>query len=115
MHTALSKGQTPGPENSIGKLVAGATMQELAMFALDLQGQAGVMMDADAPQNARFQGMLLRSPATRIEGGSDEILRNIIGERVLGCPATSGWTRMCRSATSRPAGARARRRPRKPG
>ena len=84
--TALSKGETPGPENSIGKLVAGATMQELAMFALDLQGQAGVMMDADAPQNARFQGMLLRSPATRIEGGSDEILRNIIGERVLGLP-----------------------------
>jgi acyl-CoA dehydrogenase len=84
--TALSKGQTPGPENSIGKLVAGATMQELAMFALDLQGQAGVVMEADSPQNARFQGMLLRSPATRIEGGSDEILRNIIAERVLGLP-----------------------------
>jgi acyl-CoA dehydrogenase len=84
--TALSKGQTPGPENSIGKLVAGATMQELAMFALDLQGQAGVVMDEDSPQNARFQGMLLRSPATRIEGGSDEILRNIIAERVLGLP-----------------------------
>ncbi len=84
--TALSKGQTPGPENSIGKLVAGATMQELAMFALDLQGQAGVVASSDAAQSARFQGMLLRSPATRIEGGSDEILRNIIGERVLGLP-----------------------------
>lgn len=84
--TALSKGQTPGPENSIGKLVAGATMQELAMFALDLQGQAGVVQDADSPMNGRFQAMLLRSPATRIEGGSDEILRNIIGERVLGLP-----------------------------
>jgi Acyl-CoA dehydrogenases len=84
--TALSKGQTPGPENSIGKLVAGATMQELAMFALDLQGQAGVIQNADSPMNARFQGMLLRSPATRIEGGSDEILRNIIAERVLGLP-----------------------------
>ena len=34
----------------------------------------------------RFQAMLLRSPATRIEGGSDEILRNIIAERVLGLP-----------------------------
>ncbi|MCA6326408.1 acyl-CoA dehydrogenase family protein, partial [Phenylobacterium sp.] len=72
--------------NSIGKLVAGATMQELAMFALDLQGQAGVVQDESSPMNARFQQILMRSPATRIEGGSDEILRNIIGERVLGLP-----------------------------
>jgi acyl-CoA dehydrogenase len=84
--TALSKGQTPGPENSIGKLVAGATMQELAMFALDIQGQSGAIQDESSPMNARFQQVLLRSPATRIEGGSDEILRNIIGERVLGLP-----------------------------
>ena len=84
--TALSKGQIPGPENSIGKLVAGATMQELAMFALDLQGQAGVLMGGDQPLGGRFQAILMRSPATRIEGGSDEILRNIIGERVLGLP-----------------------------
>jgi Acyl-CoA dehydrogenase, C-terminal domain len=35
---------------------------------------------------ARFQAMLMRSPATRIEGGTDEILRNIIAERVLGLP-----------------------------
>ena len=85
--SALSKGETPGPENSIGKLVAGATMQELAMFALDLQGQGGVVSDpAIAAAGARFQAMLLRSPATRVEGGTDEILRNIIAERVLGLP-----------------------------
>ena len=85
--SALSKGETPGPENSIGKLVAGATMQELAMFALDLQGQGGVVSDpAVAAAGARFQAMLLRSPATRVEGGTDEILRNIIAERVLGLP-----------------------------
>ncbi len=83
----LSKGETPGPENSIGKLVAGATMQEIAKFALDLQAEAGLLLDADqAPNRARFQAMLMRSPATRIEGGSDEILRNIIAERVLGLP-----------------------------
>src|SRR5690606_28434974 len=85
--TALSKGETPGPENSIGKLVAGAMMQELATFALDLQGQAGVVNDPEvSDMRAKFQAMVLRSPATRIEGGSDEILRNIIAERVLGLP-----------------------------
>lgn len=85
--SALSKGETPGPENSIGKLVAGASMQELAMFALDLQGQMGVVNDTDQTEaGARFQAMLLRSPATRVEGGTDEILRNIIAERVLGLP-----------------------------
>ena len=85
--SALSRGETPGPENSIGKLVAGASMQELAMFALDLQGQAGVLSDpAQAEAASRFQAMLLRSPATRVEGGTDEILRNIIAERVLGLP-----------------------------
>jgi acyl-CoA dehydrogenase len=84
--SALSKGEIPGPENSIGKLVAGATMQDLSMFALDLQGEAGAVWDEDSPQQGRFQAMLMRSPATRIEGGSDEILRNIIGERVLGLP-----------------------------
>jgi alkylation response protein AidB-like acyl-CoA dehydrogenase len=86
--SALSKGETPGPENSIGKLVAGPTMQEIAAFALDLQGEAGALLNPDqAAANARFQAMLLRSPATRVEGGTDEILRNIIAERVLGLPA----------------------------
>ncbi len=85
--SALSRGEIPGPENSIGKLVAGATMQDIAAFALDLQGQSGILTDGElAAANARFQAMLLRSPATRIEGGSDEILRNIIAERVLGLP-----------------------------
>ncbi len=86
--SALAKGQTPGPENSIGKLVAGSTLQEIAQFAMDLQGPAGVLQgDAQAEAAGRFQAMLLRSPATRIEGGTDEILRNIIAERVLGLPA----------------------------
>ena len=86
--SALSKGQTPGPENSIGKLVAGTTLQEIAAFALDLQGASGSLVDAAQPSaSARFQAMLLRSPATRIEGGTDEILRNIIAERVLGLPS----------------------------
>ena len=85
--SSLSRGEQPGPENSIGKLVAGSMMQEVAAFALDLQGQGGILTDpALAAATARFQTMALRSPATRIEGGSDEVLRNIIAERVLGLP-----------------------------
>jgi acyl-CoA dehydrogenase len=87
MITALSKGDMPGPEASIGKLVAGNMMQDIAKFALDLQGLGGVLTDPDVAEgSARFQAMLLRSPAVRIEGGTDQILRNIIGERVLGLP-----------------------------
>jgi len=86
--SALSRGQIPGPENSIGKLVAGTTLQEIAALAMDLQGPSGVLSEgSQSTAGARFQAMLLRSPATRIEGGTDEILRNIIAERVLGLPA----------------------------
>ncbi|MDB5484573.1 MAG: Acyl-CoA dehydrogenase-like [Tardiphaga sp.] len=85
--SALSKGERPGPENSIGKLVAGSMIQDVATYAIDLQGAAGVMSGADdADAGGKFQAMLLRSPATRVEGGTDEILRNIIAERVLGLP-----------------------------
>ncbi|MBK3660845.1 acyl-CoA dehydrogenase [Bradyrhizobium diazoefficiens] len=85
--SALSKGDRPGPENSIGKLVAGSMIQDIASYALDLQGGAGVVSGAeDAELAGRFQAMLLRAPGTRVEGGTDEIMRNIIAERVLGLP-----------------------------
>jgi len=85
--SALSRGERPGPENSIGKLVAGSMIQDVAAYALDLQGAAGVLSGPeDAELAGRFQAMLLRAPGTRVEGGTDEIMRNIIAERVLGLP-----------------------------
>ncbi|KIZ44271.1 MULTISPECIES: acyl-CoA dehydrogenase [Rhodopseudomonas] len=85
--SALSKGERPGPENSIGKLVAGSMMQDIASFAMDLEGAAGALTDpAEASAGGQFQAMLLSSPGMRIAGGTDEILRNIIAERVLGLP-----------------------------
>jgi alkylation response protein AidB-like acyl-CoA dehydrogenase len=84
--SALSKGDRPGPENSIGKLVAGTMLQDIAAYAMDLQGAAGVLNGPDAEAAGQFQQMLLSSPSTRIAGGTDEILRNIIAERVLGLP-----------------------------
>ena len=66
---------------------AGGMMQDIAKFAIDLQGLGGAIVDPEiAAASARLQAMLMRSPAVRIEGGTDQILRNIISERVLGLP-----------------------------
>jgi alkylation response protein AidB-like acyl-CoA dehydrogenase len=85
--TALSRGQTPGPENSIFKLVNASKQQSVSSFGMDLLGMAGGVMEPDlAPMQAMFQNSLLAAPGMRIAGGTDEILRNIIAERVLGLP-----------------------------
>jgi alkylation response protein AidB-like acyl-CoA dehydrogenase len=85
--TALSKGQTPGPEASVSKLVQAAGAQDIANEMLELQDQFGILMDEEvAAAGAQFQNMVMGSPGMRIAGGTDEILRNIIAERVLGMP-----------------------------
>jgi len=86
--TALSRGQTPGPENSIGKLVNARKLQDIASYGMELMGAAGAVMEQGAsPMYALFQEGMLSSPGSRIAAGSDEILRNIIAERVLHLPA----------------------------
>jgi len=85
--TAISRGQTPGPESSIGKLVGAPLRQEIAGFAIDLQGEAGAMAEDAAPDEGSWQATYLGTPGLRLAGGTDEILRNIIAERILGLPA----------------------------
>ena len=61
--------------------------QDIAMYAMDLEGAAGSLTgDSEELAGGQFQQMLLSSPSMRIAGGTDEILRNIIAERVLGLP-----------------------------
>ena len=84
--TALSRGQTPGPEASIGKLVTAKKRQAIASFGMDLQEMGGVLMDGAADEDSAYQEAYLSSPGGRIAGGTDEILMNIIAERVLGLP-----------------------------
>jgi alkylation response protein AidB-like acyl-CoA dehydrogenase len=85
--TALSRGQTPGPEASITKVVSATKLQDIASFGMDLLGQAGEIIDPElAPMQGWFQQALLFAPGMRIAGGTDEVLRNIIAERVLGLP-----------------------------
>ena len=84
--SALSQGRTPGPEVSIGKLVAAGRLQEVADLGSDLYGESGLIWTDDMPQRALFQRAYLYSPGWRLGGGTDEILRNTIAERVLGLP-----------------------------
>jgi alkylation response protein AidB-like acyl-CoA dehydrogenase len=85
--TKLSRGETPGPEASIAKVVGGIKQQEIGSFGADLLEQAGAVLDSDVlPGHGMFQQAYLASPGIRIAGGSDEILRNIIAERVLNLP-----------------------------
>lgn len=85
--TALSRGQTPGPESSIGKVVSALQMQDLANSAIEMLDQYGIINDPDlALMKGAFHGSLMFAPGLRIAGGTDEILKNIIAERVLGLP-----------------------------
>jgi acyl-CoA dehydrogenase len=85
--SALSRGATPGPENSITKIVSAAKMQDLGSFGLDLMDMGGILNEAALdPANLIFQQNFMGAPGYRIAGGTDEILRNIIAERVLGMP-----------------------------
>ena len=85
--TALSRGREPGPEMSILKLVAGKGIQDIAGFALEMAGAEGTLGHQDLAGEWEFiQRLWLSAPGIRLAGGSDEIMKNIIAERVLGLP-----------------------------
>ena len=84
--SALSKGETPGPEQSISKVVVAKQMQELSRLALDLSESIGFVKAEPGSELDSFQSSYFGAAGLRIAGGTDEILRNIIAERVLGLP-----------------------------
>jgi alkylation response protein AidB-like acyl-CoA dehydrogenase len=90
-------GRAPGPESSIGKLHQGELNQRIQLLAVDMLGAAATAWataDGTAPTEPdawaatlpyELRGML-RSRANTIEGGTTEVNKNILGERVLGLP-----------------------------
>jgi alkylation response protein AidB-like acyl-CoA dehydrogenase len=90
----LAAGQ-PGPEGSAAKLVFARLNQEISGFEVELAGADGLRYDdwsMRRPDRADFYGRgpgyrYLRAKGNSIEGGTSEILRNIVAERVLGLPS----------------------------
>jgi len=86
--TRLQRGQRPGPEGSIDKLFWSETAQHVSEVAMDILGPHGQLVKGSkwAIDRGQWPYQFLRSRADTIAGGTSEILRNIIGERVLGLP-----------------------------
>jgi alkylation response protein AidB-like acyl-CoA dehydrogenase len=86
--TKVMKTGIPGPEGSIGKWHWAEVNQALTELALEIEGPYGQLSrgSQDAIEDADWQYFYLRSRANSIEGGTTEILKNIVAERVLGLP-----------------------------
>ena len=82
----LSKGELPGPEASAGKLAGTKTSRAVADLAVRLLGDDAVYAQ-DVDGSSTWQDAQASLPGMAIAGGTDEVLRNILGERVLGLPA----------------------------
>ena len=86
--TRLMRGEPAGPEGSASKLHFSETWQKVAELGLELQ-DAYAMLGPGCewtPDDGRWQYRALRSRGNTIQGGTSEIMRNILAERVLGLP-----------------------------
>ncbi len=81
----IAAGQLPGPEMSLGKLSLTANMVRTYEVVSSIFGPA-LVADTGAWGTYAWGQYLLGVPGMRIAGGSDEVMRNILGERVLGLP-----------------------------
>ncbi|MEK3937170.1 acyl-CoA dehydrogenase family protein [Sporosarcina sp. FSL W7-1349] len=88
--THTLKNGRPGPESSLDKLLVSELTKELFEFAIAIQDHHGVMTEEDAISNKSWQEGYLSSFGVTIGGGTSEVQRNTIGERILGLPKDLG-------------------------
>jgi alkylation response protein AidB-like acyl-CoA dehydrogenase len=79
-------GKTPGPGGSLGKLFGSNIAWKMREIALEIAGMSSIAWDPADASGAERQRIVLNSFQSSIAGGTDEIQRNIIGDRVLGLP-----------------------------
>lgn len=84
--SAQAQGRPQGPEGSLGKLGASHVARAAARVHTMISGADALLTGADGQMNGTIAEILVSVPATSIAGGTDEIQRNIIAERVLGMP-----------------------------
>jgi alkylation response protein AidB-like acyl-CoA dehydrogenase len=87
--TSAVRGEPPGPEASVRKLLADEHGQAVMSLAKDLTGTAGMLAGAgplDGPDEHGWSYGFLFAPALTIGGGTTQVQRNILAERVLGLP-----------------------------
>jgi alkylation response protein AidB-like acyl-CoA dehydrogenase len=84
---AAARGKVVGPEASVMKLLMSIRVARDGDLVLALEGPGGMLAGADAPEKGTWQQVFLGQFGIRIGGGTEEIQRNVIGERVLGLPS----------------------------
>ena len=83
---AQLQGRPQGPEGSLGKLVSSHVARAAARVHTQLSGADALLSGEDSPMGGTVAEILVSVPAGSIAGGTDEIQRNIISERVLKMP-----------------------------
>jgi alkylation response protein AidB-like acyl-CoA dehydrogenase len=86
LRTAASRGVPPGPVASVMKLAYSRHVAMTGDLVMALLGAAGTLSDGASPDDGRWQQMFCGQYSVRIGGGTDEVQRNVIGERALGLP-----------------------------
>ena len=86
----MKAGAQPGPEVSTQKINGAEMSRRMRDLGLEAMGAEGMLWSDDTPTDGVFHRFAMFTPANSIAGGTDEVMRNVLGERVLGLPREPG-------------------------